>query len=303
MTAQVAPEQRDPLLAGVTDQADIPAVVARFGLRRAGARQPLLEYTRELWRRRRFITAYSTAANAVGYERSLLGQAWQVLTPLLNIAVYYLIFGLLLHTNRGVHNFIAYLSVGIFVFSFSTTSVVSGSRAITGNIGIVRALHFPRAVLPLSTTLVALLQLLYSLVVMIPIVLLTGERPRWRWLELAPAICLQAMFCLGLAFIVARLAAKVPDTTQTLPFVTRVWMFTSGVMYSVTTFSQGHAAWVHTVLTTNPGYVFVTLPRNALIADTPDGASNWISAAAWAIGALTVGYLYFWRGEEEYGNV
>jgi teichoic acid transport system permease protein len=304
MTAGVMDEdERTPVLARTTPSAEVEATAARFGLHRAGARLPLGEYTRELWRRRRFITAYSTASNAVGYERSFLGQAWQVLTPLLNVAVYYLIFGLLLHTNRGIHNFIAYLAVGVFVFSFCTGSVTAGAKAITGNLGLVRALQFPRAVLPVSTTLVALLQLIYSLVIMVPIVLITGERPRWQWFELIPAIGLQSMFCLGLAFVMARIGAKVPDTVQTLPFVTRVWMYMSGVMFSVNQVAKGHAPWVHTVLSVNPGNLFVSLPRHALIAGNPIGFSHWLQAAAWAVGMLVVGCVYFWRGEEEYGNV
>lgn len=273
------------------------------GLQRAGARLPIAEYTRRLWQRRWFVAAYATASNAVGYERSFLGQAWQLLTPLLNILVYYLIFGVLLHTSRGVPNFIAFLSVGVFVFSFCTETLVAGSRAITNNLGLVRALQFPRAVLPISTTLVALLRLLYSLVVLVPILLISGEPLTWRWLELIPAIGLQALFCLGLAFAVARIGARVPDTTQVLPFVSRVWMYCSGVMYSVQVFSHGHAPWVHTVLTLNPGYVYLSLARNAVLVGSPATGISWVTAAAWSFGMLAVSYLYFWRGEEAYGNV
>jgi teichoic acid transport system permease protein len=149
------------------------------GMKRAGARLPVDDYTRALWERRWFVAAYSSASNSVGYEGNFLGQTWQLLTPLLNILVYYLIFGLLLHSNRGIPNFIAFLSVGVFTFAFCTASLVAGSRAITGNLGVVRALQFPRAVLPISTTLVALMQLVYSLVVLIPIVLLSGEPLTW----------------------------------------------------------------------------------------------------------------------------
>jgi teichoic acid transport system permease protein len=272
------------------------------GLQRAGARLPLDEYTRRLWDRRWFVVAYSSASNSVGYERSFLGQAWQLLTPMLNIVVYYLIFGLLLHTNRGVPNFIAFLSVGVFIFSFCQTALVAGSRAITGNLGLVRALQFPRAVLPLSTTLVSLLQLLYSLIVMVPILLLSGVRPTLRWLELAPAIALQSLFCLGLAFAVARIGARIPDATQLLPFVARVWMYMSGVMYSIKVFTAGHSGWVSTVLTVNPGNVFLSLARHALVG-YPVTTQTWLLAAAWAVGALALSYPYFWRGEEEYGNV
>jgi teichoic acid transport system permease protein len=273
------------------------------GLQRAGARLPIEEYTRRLWQRRWFVVAYANASNSVGYEGSFLGQAWQVLTPVLNIVVYYLMFGILLHTSRGVPNFIAFLSVGVFLFSFLQAALTTGSRAITGNLGLVRALQFPRAVLPLSTTLVSLLQLLYSLVVLVPILLLSGVTPTLRWLELIPAIALQSLFCLGLTFTVARLGARIPDTTQLLPFVSRVWMYMSGVMYSVQVFAQGHAGWVSTVLTVNPGYVFLQLARHALLPGIPAGNQAWLIAAAWGVGTLAMGYLYFWRGEEEYGNV
>ena len=225
------------------------------------------------------------------------------MNPLLNIAVYYLIFGVLLHTSRGVPNFIAFLTVGVFVWGLTNSSLISGSKSITGNLGLVRALQFPRAVLPLSTTLIGVMQLVYSMFVMIPILLLSGVRPSLRWLELVPAVGLQTMFCLGLAFAVARVGARVPDTTQFLPFLTRVWMYLSGVMYSVKVFTRGHPGWVGTVLINNPGSVFISLARHALLPANPISTQTWLIALAWAAGALAIGFLYFWRGEEEYGNV
>jgi teichoic acid transport system permease protein len=273
------------------------------GLHRAGARLPVDEYTRRLWHRRWFVAAYASASNAVGYEGNFLGQAWQLLTPLLNIVVYYLIFGLLLHTNRGVPNYIAFLSVGVFVFGFCTTALVSGSRAITGNVGLVRALQFPRAVLPVSVTLVAFLRLVTSLVVLIPIVLLTGQRPMWHWVLLIPALGLLAMFCLGMAFAVARIGARVPDLAEILPFFTRIWMYVAGVMFSVRVFTSGHPGWVSFVMNNDPATVYLALARNALLAGNPAPLSTWLLGIAWAFGLLAVSYLYFWRGEEEYGSV
>lgn len=273
------------------------------GLHRAGARLPLDEYGRRLWERRYFILTYSRASGAAGYEKNFLGQYWQLLTPLLNIAVYYVIFGLLLHTNRGVPNYIAYLSVGVFVFGFCTDALTSGAKSIMSNVGLVRSLQFPRAVLPISTTLVALQELLYSLTILAPIALITGEPLSLRWLLLVPALALQAMFCLGLAFVVARIGAQVPDTSQVLPFVARVWMYLSGVMYSITAATQGRSPWVRTVLQFNPGSVYLQLARHALLTGSPASTTTWLAGAAWSVGLLSTGFLYFWRGEETYGNV
>lgn len=277
-------------------------LIARYQLRRAGARPGIVDYTRELWGRRHFIVAFSTANNAVGYSASFLGQAWQLLTPLLNAAVYYLIFGVLLHTKRGVHNYVAFLVIGIFIFTFTQSSLLGGSRAISANVGLTRVLHFPRAVLPVSSTLVALQRLVYSLVVMLPIVLITGERPRWQWLLLIPAIALQLMFCLGLAFFIARIGAKVPDTSQLLPFLIRTWLYVSGVFYSIQAFAADHPRWVKVILEVNPGAVYVEVVRAALI-DEPRGHHLWLLAVAWAVVVLAAGYLFFWQAEEQYGRV
>jgi teichoic acid transport system permease protein len=51
------------------------------------------------------------------YTEARLGQLWQVLTPLLNSAVYYLIFGVLFKANRGISNYPAFLVTGVFIFA------------------------------------------------------------------------------------------------------------------------------------------------------------------------------------------
>jgi teichoic acid transport system permease protein len=295
--------QEESVTSTAQSSEEVAALIARYGLQRAGARLPLSTYTRQLWARRHFITEFSTASNAVGFSRSFLGQAWQLLTPLLNVAVYFLIFGILLQTRRGVDNFIAFLTIGLFVFSFTSGSVTAGARAISSNLGLTRSLHFPRAVLPVSSTLTALQQLLSSMVIMIPVVLITGEPLALRWFLLIPTIALQAAFSLGLAFIFARLGARVPDTSQILPFLTRVWMYTSGIMYSVDEFTKGRPHWVKTVLEVNPGAVYVNLARNALLTHNPVHSYTWPLAIGWAVVALGAGYLIFWQGEEEYGRV
>jgi teichoic acid transport system permease protein len=273
------------------------------GLRRAGARLPVDEYTRRLWQRRWFIEAYASASNAAGYERSFIGQYWQLLTPLLNIAVYYLIFGMLLHTSRGVGNFMGYLTVGVFWFDFLSTSMVAGSKAITGNSGLVRALQFPRAVLPIAVTLRAFLRLMNSLLVMIPILLLTGESISWRWLLLVPVLVLTSLFCLSLSFVTARIGALVPDTTQVLPFVSRVWVYASGVMFNVQAYTAGHSGIVTFIFKTNPGYVYLELARSSLLAGSTATPTLWLLGVFWAVVPFVASYLYFWRGEEGYGNV
>ncbi|WP_369147588.1 ABC transporter permease [Streptomyces sp. R44] len=283
------------------------ALAAKYGLSVSGARPGLGEYVRELWSRRHFILAFSSAKLTAQYSQAKLGQVWQVATPLLNALVYYLIFGLILQAGRGMSKgvYIPFLVTGIFVFTFTQSSVMAGVRAISGNLGLVRALHFPRATLPISFSLQQLQQLLYSMIVLVAVAVFFGSYPSLRWLLVIPALSLQFVFNTGLAMIVARMGAKTPDLAQLMPFIMRTWMYASGVMFSIQTMLADKPAWIADILMYNPAAVYMDLMRYALIEGY--GAQNlpdhvWITALAWALLFGIGGFVYFWKAEERYGR-
>ncbi|MFC9392205.1 ABC transporter permease [Streptomyces sp. NPDC057027] len=283
------------------------ALAAKYGLAVSGARPGLFEYVRDLWSRRHFIVAFSSAKLASQYSQAKLGQIWQVATPLLNALVYYLIFGLILGAGRGMSEnvYIPFLVTGIFVFTFTQNSVMAGVRAISGNLGLVRALHFPRATLPISFSLQQLQQLLYSMIVLVAVALFFGSYPSMRWLLLIPALLLQFVFNTGLSMIVARMGAKTPDLAQLMPFIMRTWMYASGVMFSISAMLADKPAWIAKVLLYNPAAVYMDLIRYSLIEGY--GAGNlpshvWITALAWAVIFGIGGFVYFWKAEERYGR-
>ncbi|RAO27184.1 O-antigen export system permease protein RfbA [Micromonospora saelicesensis] len=280
-------------------------LAARHGLRVAGERPSLVEYSRRLWAYRHFIAAYANAKLVASYSNAKLGQLWQVLTPLTNAAVYYLIFGVVLAQNDNIPNFIAYLTTGLFIFNFTQSAVLAGTQSISSNLGLIRALHFPRASLPLSTTITQFQQLLASMVVLVGIVLVTGEPLTWKWLMLLPALLLQAVFNAGVVLLVARLGSKASDLKQVMPFVMRTWMYGSGVLYSVSLFDR-LPGWATTLVQYNPLLVYIELARYALLEEAPllneSLTQLWLVGAGWALVAGIGGFIYFWRGEQEYGR-
>lgn len=303
LVTQLGDKQATPPRGAQPSRRQVQALIEQYGLKRAGARAPLSEYIQDLWGRRHFVVEFSKATNASGYSRSMLGQAWQVLTPLLNAAVYYVIFGLLLHVNRGISNYIGFLVTGVFVFQFIQNSVNAGSRSLHANLSLARTLRFPRAVFPVSSTAIALQQLLMSLIALIPIVLLTGEPLNFHWLELIPAIVLETGFCMGMGLIFARIGVKVPDVSQMLPFVMRVWFYISGVMFSINHFPTHVPHVVEQLLNANPAAMYLALFRGAIMTSSPSAsATQWLGALAWSVVILVVGFVFFWKAEEAYGR-
>ncbi len=332
---ELAPEEQAAQLAA--QSGELAALAAQYGLRPSSARPHLPTYVRMVWERRHFITAYATARNVSMYTEARLGQLWQVLTPLLNSAVYYLIFGVIFQASRGISHYTAYLVVGVFIFAFTERSVVVGSTVMRANIGLIRALYFPRACLPLAYVMVEFQQLALSLLVVFGIVLGTGEPLTPYWLLLIPTLLLQGMFNMGAALLMARLGAGAQDFSQLIPFLTRVWRYFCGVMYSITSLPSYATLpeWAKTVISMNPAAVYITLARNALMYTqrayapgakpynaaacavfnakkipalqaychpTTTTTELWLAGIGWAVVTLAAGVVFFWQAETRYGR-
>jgi teichoic acid transport system permease protein len=327
----LAPEDEAPS----EGDSSLAELAAKYGLRPSSARPSLVAYLRLVWQRRHFIVAYATARSVSMYTEARLGQLWQVLTPLLNSAVYYLVFGILFQANRGISNYTAFLVTGVFIFGFTERSIVVGSGVMRANLALIRALHFPRACLPLAYVLVELQQLLVSMLVLFAIVLGTGEPLTFYWLFLVPVLVMQATFNMGAALILARVGAGAQDVTQLIPFLTRIWRYFCGVMYSIASLPATLPEWAKNVLSLNPAAVYISLTRYSIMStyrDDSPGAQPfnaakcaifnakkipalqaychpttttselWLAGVGWAVVTLAVGVVYFWQAETRYGR-
>jgi teichoic acid transport system permease protein len=282
VTTEAATEQPDGSLA---------ALAAEYGLRPSAQRPTIGTYLRELWRRWSFIMGFATARNVAMYTEAKLGQLWQVLAPLLNAGVYFLIFGLIIKgVSRGVPDYLPFLVTGVFVFSFTQRTFISTSKVITDSLPLIRALKFPRAALPLAYVMIELQQMLLSMAVLFVIILAKGEPLTWDWLLIVPALLLLTMFNAGIGMFAARTGARVNDFAQLLPFLMRTWLYLSGVIYSVQLFVEQHSqnhAWVTTLVQLNPAAIYITLVRQSLLESqrlSAFGAQppNAAKCAAWA---------------------
>ena len=278
-------------------------LAARYGLEPSSHRPTLRDYVSMVLARRHFIVSFAQARTTTMYAKTRLGALWQVLTPLLQAALYYLIFGMLLNTHKGTPNFLGFLVTGVLIFHFINHGITNGSKIIGRNLALIRALHFPRACLPLASILADIQQLIVSMGVLIVIVLLTGEPITFRWLTLIPTLLLLSLFGSGCTMFIARIGANAPDISQLLPFLLRTWLYLSGVFYNINTqtFTRGKPL-LSDFLYANPASVYIELARSALLTSSHIRPGTWQLAIFWAILAVLVGFIFFWRGEHSYGR-
>lgn len=285
-------------------RAEAAAVVTVDGaqLRRVGARPGLGQYIRSLWDYRSFILFDSRSRIAGANSVNALGRVWMVLNPILDGAAYFLVFGILLGTGRGIENFIGYLVIGVFLFRYTSGAITAGSRSISGNLSIVRAFRFPRATLVIATNMRELLLFVPTLITMVVLVLTIppAEDITWRWLLLIPLLALQTLFNIGASLLLSRFVAHWADLSNLIAFGTRIWLYLSAVFFSIERFE--HVPALVTAMHLNPMYCVLDIARQSLLYAEAADPMRWIVLGAWTAVLLVVGILVFWSAEETYGE-
>lgn len=275
----------------------------QHGLRTFSERPPLGRYLSDLWQRRSFIWTLSSSESYAKNEDNRLGQVWAVLNPALLILSYYAIFGLLLGTDRGVDNFVGFLAIGVVMFSFTSSVVTRGSKAITGRLSLVRALHFPRAILPISVALTEFIAALPAFALLFVLMFATGETPSLSWLLFPVAVLLQGVALLGIAFICARLVNMSRDLGNLIPVIVRLLRYCSGVFFPVVHYAQNLPPAFQDLVVYQPFALMLSLGRQSLLgADNPLALNDWLMMAGWAVGLTVVGLVIFWWDEARYGR-
>jgi teichoic acid transport system permease protein len=279
---------------------------AQAELRPPGSDASPAVYLQRLFAMRHY--AFQSAKHGIYAENAnaTLGQLWVLLEPALQIALFWFLFGFILDVQRGTVNFVAFLTVGQLVFRHSREGILNSAGALTNNASILRSFSFPRAVLPLSRVLNALLSYRYALVVMFLVLPIMGEPPRLSWLILLPLTLLQAVMNFGLGLLLARPVTRFVDLRMSMNFIFQLLFYASGVFFPIEAFvsRKTHGPLILDLFTINPFYSLVHLARAAAFGTSQAGSGYMlISVFAWTFGSLFLGFFVFLRGEQGYSGV
>lgn len=289
-----------------THLAKDPSVEDLFGetqdLEPIGEKASLREYLKELWQRRHFILRESKNKVLNQTSNTFLGPLWLVLNPLLLAAFYWVVFGIVLGISRGMDNFVAFITIGILMFRFSSGTISQSTKAILSSRSMIKAFSYPRAAIPISLVVREMLGQFMVITVMLVMILAIPPHVSIdaTWLLVPTVFFFHVLINLGMAFFFSRIGYKLPDFSQAMSFVTRLLIYGSGVIFPVERFLENELAL--TIVKANPIYILLDAYRSILMENTVPPPMTWWSLAAWSIGLVIFGFMYFWRGEEEYAR-
>ena len=254
-------------------------------------------YLRDLWGRRHFALELARTEIRTANASTGLGQLWLVLNPLLLTFVYYMLTSIL-SSSAGGWEFLAHIMAGLFLFYFFSTSVTGGASSILSSGRLIMNTAFPKMLLPLSIVMVSFMRFLPTLVIF-AVVHTVADLPLdgdllWGLIPLLEVV----IFAAGLSMLFATLNLYFRDTKAFLPYVMRIWLYMSPILWYADAVADRQ--YFSVLKFVNPMYPMVGAWSESVVnANRPE---LWMfgAGAAWALGALVLGGYALLSREREF---
>jgi ABC-2 type transport system permease protein len=259
---------------------------------------------RALVERRELLADFAWRELRARYKGSALGFAWNFVNPLLQLVVFWILFGVVLRTRpvtaSGEQPYAIFLFVGLLPWTFFATSLQSGASAILANAPLVKKVRMPLQLLPAASVLSALANFLLSFVVLLAVLAIFGPRHPEGLIWIPLLVVLQIVMNLGFAYLLGAFAVFFRDVQHILGILLLAWYFLTPVLFPVALLETPDRAEQLRLLYINPMTAIIVAYQRALL----DGlAPQWDAlaySAAFAVVLFVVGFWYFDRTKDEF---
>ncbi len=252
----------------------------------------------ELYRFRELVLMLVQRDLKVRYKRSVLGMAWTLLNPLLQMAVYTLVFSTIMKV--GVPRFPLFLLAGLLPWTLISVGAIGSSVSLINNQGLIRKVAVPQAVYPLAVVGSKLVDLVLSFVPLAVIAALLGQPPGPTWLFMPVALLLVTVFSAGLALLFSSLTVFFRDVRHLIDILFQVWFYLTPVLYPHEFLEKLPYPWVKNVLLLNPAaYVVRCFQLPIHEGRVPDATTVGLAALS-AVASIVVGFAVFLNSEQRH---
>lgn len=255
---------------------------------------PMRAYFRQLWSRRTFISEFSRAELREQNFDSVFGQLWLVLNPLLLSGVYFLLIFIIGGNSDSMRY--AHLTASLFLFYLISNSLSGGVKSITSGQRLIMNTAFPRVMLPISATVVALFKFIPTLGVFFVIRAILGLEYSWQMLWAIPVLIIAILMGLGMAITISCINVYFRDISNFLPYVTRSLLYLSPILFEASSISGKIKAFE----VFNPLFTLLDSWSHAIVHATAPDMNSLVQSLLWALGVLLFGSYFFLSRERDF---
>jgi lipopolysaccharide transport system permease protein len=261
---------------------------------------------RPLWqlpRRFDLIVSLTRRELAARYRGSVLGIVWALLTPVVMIAIFTLVFAGIFNARFGDSNsqwdYALYLFCGLLPWNAFQDSLQASSNTIVAHANLVKRVVFPLETLPVAQTLAAVANQMFGTAALVIAVAILRREVHATILFLPLLVILQIVATLGGAWLVASLGVFVRDIVQGITLVLMAWMYLTPIIYPESLVPERY----RTLVNLNPFTPLIRNYRRLLLDGTTPDWRGLAYFAAFGLVSFLVGYWWFARTRKNFADV
>ncbi|HEY5629304.1 MAG TPA: ABC transporter permease [Candidatus Limnocylindrales bacterium] len=206
------------------------AVRAVYTQPRLGPIATLRDTVDEVLSRRRLIMYLVRADLKKHGSDTLLGNIWWILDPLLSMLVYVVLISVILQSKIDAYPL--FIFCAILPWKWFSSTIAGSTTSVIGREKIIKQVHFPKIVLPLSTSVGGIANFMFGLIPLAAMMVLFFPTHLTPWILLIPVVAaVQFLFTVGLSILLSSLTVFYRDIGLLTTHLLRLWFYLSPALY------------------------------------------------------------------------
>ena len=190
-------------------------------------------YWLDLWHYRELFAILAWRDVSVQYKQTIIGAAWAIIRPALTMAIFTVVFGRVANLpTEGTVPYPLLVMGGMLPWFLVSTILTNGSGSLIQNSNLISKVYFPRLIVPVASSMVALVDFTLSLVLLFAMMIWFQFLPDWHLIFLPLFVVLALLAALGPALIMAALNVNYRDFRFIIPFAVQFGLYLSPVGFS-----------------------------------------------------------------------
>jgi ABC-2 type transport system permease protein len=226
------------------------------------------------------------------YRRSLIGYMWSLLNPLIMMVIVSAVFSYIFRFD--IENYAAYLIIGQTFFGFLNESTTNAMRALIDNSSLLQKVYVPKYIFPLAKVLAAMVNLLYSMIAIVIVIVFTRVVITPIILLFPLGLIYLFLFCAGISLAVSIMAVYFRDILHLYPLALLAWMYLTPIFYSIELLSER----MRFLARLNPMYWYIDYFRKITLWGTFPSVKQHIVCLGCGVISLAIGLLFFKKNQD-----
>jgi lipopolysaccharide transport system permease protein len=232
------------------------------------------------------------------YAQTILGFAWAIIQPLIQITIFTMVFGRFARVPTEGIPYILFCSVGIVPWTYMSHSMTASSQSLVAGHALLDKIYFPRLIFPITPILAKLVDFSISMLIVFGIMVYYQVIPTWQICILPFLILYMVCISAGIGMWLSSMAIRFRDVKYAMPFVIQMLMYSAPIVYSASTIPEKYRI----LYSLNPIVGVIEGFRSCMLG-TPIPWQYIVPGAIIGILIFVSGALYFKRMERVFVDV